>query len=260
MTERRRRRKKTFGLEFVVAGVAAAGAIAMQWSRLDRVTRYTLDPAVAEERSAIQLELLDRLPTLGFDNAIADWVFLQYLQYFGDEAARIQTGCNLSEQYFDLVTRRDPRFLIPYIFVPSSVAYCQGKPERSVELLDRGIAAISPQIHENAFILPLLQGLDQFLLLNDIDGAIESYELAAVWVEETRFAVYANSLRDIARYLREDPDSIQARFFGWSEVYRNAVDDRVRARAITELEKLGARLEQQPNGEFRFVLPESPTN
>ncbi|MGC9502285.1 hypothetical protein [Baaleninema sp.] len=249
-----------FPIELVVAGVAAAGAIAMQWTRLDGVSSRDIDPVRAERQAEIHLELLDRSPTLGFDNLVADWVFLRYLQYFGDEKARQQTGCNLSDRYFEIVTKRDPRFLIPYIFIPSGVSYCQGQPEKTVELLDRGIDAISPEIHDNAFIVPLLQGLDRFLLLSDIDGAIESYKLAAEWAKEAGSSSSAERFGQMAQYLQDNPDSVQALFVGWQEVYKNAVDDRVRQRAITELENLGARVEQQPNGDIRFVPPPSLRN
>ncbi|MDC0834472.1 hypothetical protein AY599_01390 [Leptolyngbya valderiana BDU 20041] len=249
-----------FLLEFVVAGIAAAGAIAMQWSRLDRVSSREIDPVRAERQAEIQLELLERSPTLGFDNLVADWVFLRYLQYFGDEEARQQTGCDLSDRYFEIVTQRDPRFLNSYMFISSGVSYCQGKPEKTIELLDRGIEAISPATHDRAFILPLFQALDRFLLLNDIEGAIASYELAANWAKEARFTSAAERYARTAQYLRDDPNSVEALFIGWQEVYRNAIDDSVRQRAITELESLGARVERQPNGEIRFVLPESATN
>ncbi len=39
-----------------------------------------------------QMRLLANLPSFGFDNLVADWAFLQFLQFFGDSAARQVTG------------------------------------------------------------------------------------------------------------------------------------------------------------------------
>src|SRR5690349_1754508 len=77
-------------------------------SGLKNPTPETLQQKVNLEK--IRLNLLQQAPTFGFDNVLADWVFLNFLQYFGDDPARLQTGYALSPEYFKVIIARDPRF------------------------------------------------------------------------------------------------------------------------------------------------------
>lgn len=247
---------KVTGLSLMTATLAAIAAVALQGLRWQQVINQETEPVQEEQRLELQLAVLEQLPSLGFDNAIASWTFLQYLQYFGDEAARDATGCRLNFAYLDQVTKRDPRFFTAYIFVPGGVSYCQGEPLKSVELLERGIESISPDIHENAFVLALLEALDRFLLLGDVPGAINAYEQAADLAAATEsYADFASYYRQTAQWLRDNPDSLQARFIGWQEVYFNATDESVKERAIAELEDLGAQVIRQDDGSVEFRPP-----
>ncbi|MFO8040576.1 MAG: hypothetical protein R6U67_14160 [Sodalinema sp.] len=247
---------KAIGLSLITATLAAIAAIGLQGLRWQQVINQETEPVQEERRLELQLALLDQLPSLGFDNAIASWTFLQYLQYFGDEAARDQTGCRLNFAYLDQVTQRDPRFFTAYTFVPGGVSYCQGEPLKSVELLDRGLESISPDIDEQAFVLALLEALDRFLLLGDVPGAIHAYEQAADLAAETdSYADFASYYRQTAQWLRDNPDSLRARFIGWQEVYFNATDESVKERAISELENLGAQVIRQDDGSVEFRPP-----
>ena len=58
------------------------------------------------EATQVYLNLLERLPTFGFDNVLADWVFLNFLQYFGDQDARRITSYQLSPEYFEVIIDR----------------------------------------------------------------------------------------------------------------------------------------------------------
>ncbi|MGL5060967.1 MAG: hypothetical protein ACRC62_13415, partial [Microcoleus sp.] len=99
-------------------------------------------PAAAIKQSvqqeAVRLQLLKALPTFGFNNLIADWTFIQFLQYFGDDEARNVTGYNLSSKYFDVITKLDPRRVEIYPFLAVSVSFYQAKPETTVQLMERG--------------------------------------------------------------------------------------------------------------------------
>lgn len=247
---------KATGLSLMTATLAAIAAVGLQGLRWQQVTAEETEPVQEERRLELQLAVLEQLPSLGFDNAIASWTFLQYLQYFGDEAARDATGCRLNFTYLDQVTQRDPRFFTAYTFVPGGVSYCQGEPLKSVELLDRGLESITPDIEDNVFALALLEALDRFLLLGDIPGAINAYEQAADLAAETdTYADFASYYRQTAQWLRDNPDSLQARFIGWQEVYFNATDESVQERAIAELEDLGAQVIRQDDGAVEFRPP-----
>ncbi|WP_159786799.1 hypothetical protein [Sodalinema gerasimenkoae] len=243
-------------LSLITATLGAMVAVGLQWGRFEQVMGDQPEPVQEEQRLELQLAVLEQLPSFGFDNAIASWTFLQYLQYFGDEAARDITGCRLNATYLDQVTQRDPRFFTPYMFIPGGVSYCQGEPLKSLELLERGLDAITPEVHDNVFVLALLKALDRFLLLGDVPGAINAYERAADLAAATEtYADFAPYYRQTAQWLRDNPDSLQARFIGWQDVYFNATDETVRERAIAELEALGAEVIRQEDGSIEFRPP-----
>jgi hypothetical protein len=96
-----------------VIGLAAlAGVVAMQSSEqlggmppvgvqgqkpLPAMSAASFKQAAQQEaqQEALRLKMLKTIPSFGFDNLIADWTFLKFLQYFGDDEARDVTGYNL---------------------------------------------------------------------------------------------------------------------------------------------------------------------
>ena len=210
------------------------------------------------QQEALRLKMLKTLPSFGFDNLIADWTFLKFLQYFGDDEARDVTGYNLGQDYFDIVTQRDPRWADIYLFLSTAISFYQGKPETAVNLMERGTRALSlsPQIHSQSWIVWRTKGLDELLLLGDIPESIRSHEMAADWVQGSpEGPKLAPMLRATAEYLRRDPDSVPVRFAAWSTVYAQTTDKLVRQRAKQALVKLGAQVQKDKNGKESFILP-----
>jgi hypothetical protein len=255
-------------------GLAAlAGVVAMQSSeqlggmspvgvpgqgRLSAMSAASFKQAAQQEaqQEALRLKMLKTIPSFGFDNLIADWTFLKFLQYFGDDEARDVTGYNLGQDYFDIVTQRDPRWADIYLFLSTAISFYQGKPETAVNLIERGTRALSPQIHPQAWIVWRTKGLDELLLLGDIPDSIRSHEMAAAWVEETpEGPKLAPMFRATVEYLRRDPDSVPVRFMAWSTVYDQTTDKLVRQRAKQALVKLGAQVQKDKNGKESFILP-----
>ncbi|HEY9655564.1 MAG TPA: hypothetical protein V6C50_08720 [Crinalium sp.] len=64
-----------------IAIAALAGVILMQRSQLARPSVWLSNPKQAEQQEAVRLRLLKQLPTFGFNNLVADWTFLNFLQY-----------------------------------------------------------------------------------------------------------------------------------------------------------------------------------
>jgi hypothetical protein len=257
-----------------VIGLAAlAGVVTMQSSRqlggmspvgvpgqkpLSGMSAASFKQAAQQEaqQEALRLRMLKNLPSFGFDNLIADWTFIKFLQYFGDDEAREVTGYNLGQDYFDIVTQRDPRWVDIYLFLSTAISFYQGKPETAVNLMERGTRALSPQIHPQAWIVWRTKGLDELLLLGDIPDSIRSHQMAAHWVEETPEGPnLAPIFRATAEYLRRDPDSVPVRFTAWSTVYAQTTDKLVRQRAKQALVKLGAQVQKDKNGKESFILP-----
>lgn len=240
-----------------IAILALAGTITMQWIQLNRSSISDLTPSQLDQQESQRLKLLAQLPTLGFDNLIADWTFLNFVQYFGDNDVRPETGYATSVNYFDVITQRDPRFLEIYPFLTTAISYYVGKPEITIKFIDRGTNVISPEKQPQAYLIWVYKALDQLLLLGDIPGTIQSYQMAIKWVEGTPAADSAPFYQQSINFLQKDPDSKQARFLGWNQVYYQSVDKYPKERAKQELLKLGAQMQTTPDGEVRFILPQS---
>jgi len=243
---------------FVIVGVALAGIIGLQIARLNQPSLWTENPAPATEQEKLRLQMLKQTPSFGFDNVLSNWVFLNFLQYYGDEAARQKTGYGLSPNYFDIVTQRDPRFTMAYLFLSGSVSHQLGKPELAIAMMKRGTDALSPQIDESAFQVWRLKALDQLLLVGDIPGAINSFERAADLTRGTSYAEVEPILRGTANFLRTDPNSKPVRVISWGSIYQQAItlgDKQTAARARQEIYALGGKIVVKDGNEI--VVPPS---
>ncbi len=221
---------------------------------LSAISVATVKQEVQQE--ALRLKMIKSIPSFGFDNLIADWTFMKFLQYFGDDEARNVTGYNLSADYFDIVTRLDPRWVEMYPFLSVAVSFYQAKPEIAVQFLERGTNVLSPQIDPQAWRVWRNKGLDELLLLGDTTASARSHEMAAEWVEKTPSGPkLAPTFRATADFLRRDPDSVPVRFAAWSTIYYQTTDKLVRLRAKQALVKLGAVVQKDKDGNETFILP-----
>lgn len=240
----------------LVTLLAMAGIVGMQRSQLAQFTR-SLNPAQELQHETLRLQLLKQSPTFGFNNLVANWVFINFLLYYGDDEARAQTGYGLSPTYFDIVTRLDPWFVQIYPFLSAAVSYQAGQPEKTIQLIQRGTDTLTPQINPKAFMGWRYKGLDQLLLLGDIPNAIYSHKMAAEWVKGTPDEALAPIFQQTADFLGTDPDNIPIRVRSWAEIYIQAANTRDRQtqmRAEREITKLGGKI-QVRDGQVSLTLP-----
>ena len=211
----------------------------------------------ADQQEATRLQLLKKLPALGYNNLIADWTFLNFLQYFGDDPAREKTNYELLDDYFDVITTFDPLWLDMYPFLSTSVSFYQAKPDVADRLMERGTKAFSPEINPKAWQIWRLRGIDQLLLLGDTKASITSHEMAAKWAEGTPDQdIITPRFRQFAEILRKNPDNTMIRIQTWMTVYGATSDKVVRKRAIQELLALGVKIKTNDKGEEVFTIPE----
>lgn len=253
-------RWRSWVLHLAIAGSAIAGIITMQRLQLTKSSLWIENPQQAKQQETLRLALLQKAPAFGFDNMIANWTFLNFLQYYGDDEARRQTGYALSPNYFDVITQRDPRFVDSYLFLSGTLSYQLGQPARSLEYLKRGTDALSPQNHPKAFTVWRYAALDQLLLMGDTPGAINSLEMAAKWANEVPdYRDAAAIFQETANFLKTDPDSRSVRFQAWSSVYQqaSAMNDRqTQARAKQEILALGGVEKVDAQGRHFFAFPQ----
>jgi len=212
------------------------------------------------ESEKVRINLLKKFPAFGFDNLLANWAFLGFLQYFGDDEARKITGYRLSPDYFDVIIDRDPKFLKAYLFLSGSSSLYAGMPERSVALMEKGLKSLSPQAPPGSYYVWRYKATDELLFLGDAQAARQSYGKVAEWAsvssDEESKNVAAFSRRT-AEFLARNPLSKSAQVNAWALVLSTAPDERTRKIAISRVEALGGKVIITPEGAVKIRLPQA---
>ncbi|MGI8500442.1 MAG: hypothetical protein ACR2LR_04800 [Hassallia sp.] len=199
----------------------------------------------------MRLRFLKKMPSFGYKNLIADWIYLDFLQYFGDDEIREKTGYSLSPEYFEVILGNDPRFLTAYISLSTSTSMYAAMPKRSVALMDKSLKSLSPWVPERSYYVWRYKGIDELLFLGNSSSARQSFETAANWAnnysdEESKQVVSIS--QKTAGFLSSNPDSKQAQIAAWAMVLNNHVDEKTRKIAIGEIEALGGKVISTPQG------------
>lgn len=223
--------------------------------------RKSLDQAVLRQQEAqakAQLSIAKTLPTFGFDNLVADWHFIDFIQYFGDTEVRAKAGYGASMEYFEAILDRDPRFLYGYFYLSSTGSLYAGQPERSVAIMNRGLKSLSPKVPDRGYYIWRLKAVDELLFLGKVPDARNSMLTAANWARQSSTTEGQNVARlsqNTAAYLARNPNSKQAQFDAWNMVLGAAVDDFVIKRAIAGIGATGGKVTISPSGEFKVEAP-----
>ena len=240
------------------------GIICLQFPRMQEIfnsnkkySKTQIEQELSLEK--VRLQFLKQLPNFGFDNVIANWVFLSFLQYFGDDEIRAKTGYDLSPEYFEVIIGRDPRFIQAYLALSTSISMYAAMPEVSVELTNKGLKSLSPWVPKRSYFVWRYKAIDELLFLGDSQAAKESFANAADWAsnhsdEESKQVAYIS--RGTANYISRKPDSKYARIAAWSMVLNQGVDENTHKRAIIEIETLGGEVIKTLEGGYKIKLPE----
>ncbi|MEO1433099.1 MAG: hypothetical protein AAFS12_11580 [Cyanobacteria bacterium J06632_19] len=199
----------------------------------------------------VRLKLLKKIPTFGYDNLIANWIYLNFLQYFGDDEIRSKTGYGLSPQYFEVILKRDPRFVNAYLTLSASTSLYAGMPEKSVNITNQGLKSLNPWVPKNSYYIWRYKAIDELLFLGDSQAARKSFSNASEWAskhsnEESRLAQSIS--RKAAEFLQKNPDSKYAQISAWGMVLSHGTDKKTSQRAIREIEALGGKIVATPQG------------
>jgi hypothetical protein len=250
-------------LPIFIVLLTGGGIVWLQVSRLAQLEARANQPQTKaeylreEQQTQTGLQLLAKMPALGFNNLIADWSFLSFIQYFGDDKARPQTGYRITPDFFKLAVDRDPRFLGMYSYLSAGVTLYGGKPQETVRLLQQGAASIPPVMQPDAYFLWQAKGTDELLFLGRSADARRSYETVADWASQSPKAdlqaIAARSHRT-AQFLASNPDSRRARVGSWFNILTNAIDDPTRRFALRQIKALGGTISVQ-NGALQVKLP-----
>lgn len=205
-------------------------------------------------KSAIKFQ--KSLPTFGLNNLVADWNYLQFIQYFGDAEAREVTGYSLVTDYFEVAVDKDPYFTQSFLSFSAANSLFAGQPKKTVKLINRVLENASPDLPGYPFLLWTYKATDEILFLGNLGAAKDSYERAAEWAamrDDDVGREMAKRYRTSANYLASNPNSIDARIGAWTNVLSQAQDTKTQQHAINELEKLGVEINITEEGQINIL-------
>ncbi|MDJ0596309.1 MAG: hypothetical protein QNJ72_41075 [Pleurocapsa sp. MO_226.B13] len=211
-----------------------------------------------ESKEKTTASLLAKMPSFGYDNLIADWAYLKFLVYFGDSDVRQHTGYAATSDLFKTVVKNDPRFVETYFKLSPANSLFAGNPKESTELIEQGLASITPQSHPDSYFLWIYKAIDELLFLGDSAAAKRSYENGIEWAsyyDDDRSKAVSARMKVMSEFLANNPDSVEAQIGSWFQLLTNAKDDATRQRAIDNIERLGGKIQFTPNG-VKVTVPE----
>jgi hypothetical protein len=248
-------------LSFLAVCAICVGILAkLQLDRYQsvRTLQQPEDYARHEKIEQSAARLLQNLPVSGYRNLIADWSFLQFVQYFGDTAARDVTGYTLSPVYFSTVVKNDPRFVDAYFYFSPATSLFAGRPDQTVALTSQGLKSLTPST-PNAYYVWLYQGVDQLLFLGGGPPAQTSFSTAANWAQQANTPEslrVATSASATARFLETNPVSKKAQINAWLMVLSNVKGNQQAERYVfNQLRRLGVRFSVSAVGTLEMTLP-----
>ncbi|MDJ0567930.1 MAG: hypothetical protein QNJ53_02680 [Pleurocapsa sp. MO_192.B19] len=212
-----------------------------------------------EEHLQTAVNLQKNLPSFDFDNLLADWNYLRFIQYFGDGEAREVTGYSLVTDYFEVVVDKDPRFTQAFLSLSSANSLFAGQPKKTVELIDKVLESASPDLPGYPFFLWTYKATDEILFLGDLEAAKNSYKMAAEWAsmrDDDLGNEMANRYLTTVKFLASNPDSTDAQIGAWVNVLNQAQDLKTQQHAIDELEALGVDVSITEEGKIKIKRPD----
>lgn len=236
----------------LLASILASQLVNLNQLKASSVKSSTNEIERQHEIMTLRLQLLSHVPDFGFPNLISNWVFLNFLQYFGNSAIRDIKGYGLSPNFFKVIIDRDPRFLDSYIYLTNSISIYVGNPHESIRLMEHGLAQMSPETIPKSYLVWRYKATDELLFVGDTQVAKKSYETAVDWAERSsdpNADFIAKLSRQTAIFLATDPNSKPAQINSWSQVLLRATDDTIRQKAITQIEALGGTVLVSENGQ-----------
>jgi hypothetical protein len=222
-----------WGAALVISGAAAVGA-QFQLAKAP-------PPVVDVNMLFVPPKELTVGAATGYQNMIANGLWLGLLQYYGDRLTidMAQKTVNVP-QMFDLITDLDPKFYFAYWLGTWAIGDA-GDGRGAVKLLEKG-----ERLNPGDYQYPYLMGFAKFLFLTDFAGAAKDFERAAVLPGAPRFAQTM-----AARMLQKTgQDDLALRL--WQNMYNQATDKATKQIAKRNVERIEAEMKGERERAFRI--------
>lgn len=231
----------TYAFTFMLIAIAT---IILQSDRYKKVTEQIENPDyIQQEQQALTaLNLRKIIPSFGFNNLIADSIYLEFVQYFGEETARKATGYSLVPEYFTVIADRDPQFIEAHLTLSTANSMYAGKAEQTVELMNQILQTSSEQT-QNLYLIWSSKAIDETIFLGNIDTAKYSYQQAArsalqQYSENSNIVIF-NQRK--AQFLATNPDPTPAQIIAWKSVLPYIVKESEKQEISDRISALEAR-------------------
>lgn len=228
--------------------ICLSGIITLQSNQVKTNQTQTSDYLQEEQNHQIFLTFQKLFPSVGFDNLKADWIFLHFVQYFGDDPARDKIGYSLVPDYFETIVKYDPNFTQAYLTLSTANTMYAGKPQQTINLMEQVLDSISPTTSSDNFLLWNVKGLDELLFIGDNQAAKYSYQMAAQWAnlqDSKQGKNLADRYLQTANFLATNPDNTEAQIAAWNLVLPNLRDEQTRQEVIDKIKVLETKLKSQ---------------
>lgn len=250
-------------LTVALISICMASIAVLQQSILNQSKQVQTEASYFRQKEVrgTSLNIIKKFPNFGFKNLTADWIYLQFIQYYGDTEARKVTGYDLIPAYFQAIVEKDPRFTDAHIILSLANTLFAGQPELSVELLEQSLEHLAPNQVKRSHELWFNKAMDEFLFLGDLEAAKKSYQKGAEWAKqsiEVGSDDFVNYAKRMIQFIETNPDTTEGRIGAWMLVLSTTEQKIVQEKVIQELEALGAEVVISPNGRIeRVKLPQS---
>jgi hypothetical protein len=205
------------------------------------------------------VKLQQKMPVFGFDNLFANWNYLQFIQYFGYTEARNVTGYSVVTNYFETVVEHDPNFVQSHLVMSSANSLFAAKPEKTVELLNKALETVKPEIPYYPFLLWTYKATDEILFLGDLESAQNSYTMAANWTKLRQDELgrgLSQRYQQTTLFLATNPDPDQVQFGAWMSILSGSQDRKTQDYILNKLKSLGAEITIDANGKLNIKPPQ----
>ncbi|TES91305.1 MAG: hypothetical protein E3J87_08040 [Candidatus Cloacimonadota bacterium] len=161
----------------------------------------------------------------GYDDVLSDFVWLRFIQYYGQEMLTNKEFRYL-EHILDILTTLDPRFTVAYTFGALLLVTNVNDPDAGFELLSKGMRA-----NPMKWQLPYMKAFLYYIYLEDYKLAGKFFKIAAHLPNAPDFT------RRFAAFVYQRAGSIDISLYLWWELYRatkNPWEQEVAVRSIKQ--------------------------
>lgn len=185
----------------------------------------------------------------GYDDILSDFVWLRFIQYYGQHALT-DLEFRYLEHILDILTTLDPRFIVAYTFGALLLVTNVYDVDAGLELLDKGMRA-----NPLKWQLPYMKGFIYYIYLGKYKQAGKFFKIAA------HLPQAPDGVRRFAAFVYQRAGSIEISLYLWWELYlttKNPWEQEVAVRSIKKctIEKLERLIDKyiQGNGKFPETL------